>query len=327
MKSTLAWSEYCKSMTVSILEVCQNTPVMGGTGALTKSLGQALPDWKFRAVLARGGWHRLGRVINAEGMQIAEDLEDWAQNELEACDGDLLEMAESLQEKYPGQTLFATRYVGQTHYLVAPTGDGPADFLQLEVEDLQEMVGPALFAKDTPQTLEDLIDPAVAINTLKPIGSAKYAFRRVQHMGSFLDRMRAQKPEPSPIHRMLEDWHSSSAGMTSAYYNHWVLATREHLDRYHQPLFRAQPIEVFQGPLPDFTASTGQSGLGLNESLSAFDRALGYPMAWYFHMITSRAIPHWVAQSVVEDSLAGFAYLPARDLAIVRNWLHQPYAV
>lgn len=327
MKTSLAWSEYCKSMTTAIVDVCQNTPVIGGVSALTKALGQALPDWKFRSILTRGGWHRLGSVITADGQRFADNLEDWAQTQLDNCDGDLAEMAEMVREMHAAQTLFATRLVGQTHYLVAAAGDGPADFLQLEIEDLQEMVGPPLFTEEAPQTLEDLIDPALPSSALKPVGTAHYVFRRIQHMGSFLERMRAQKPEPSPIHRMLEDWQNSSAGLTSAYYNHWVLATREHLDRYHQPLFHAQPIEVFQGPLPDFTATSGHNGLVLNEALTAFDRALGYPMAWYFHMITSRAIPHWVAQTVVEDSLAGFAYLPARDLAIVRSWLHQPYAV
>jgi len=50
-------------------------------------------------------------------------------------------------------------------------------------------------------------------------------------------------------------------------------------------------------------------------------------MAWYFHMLTSKAVPHWVAQSVVEDALAGFAYLPQRDVDVVRGWLHRPYSV
>ena len=34
-----------------------------------------------------------------------------------------------------------------------------------------------------------------------------------------------------------------------------------------------------------------------------------------------------VAQTAVEDALAGFAYLPQKDVDIVRSWLHRPYAV
>ena len=44
-------------------------------------------------------------------------------------------------------------------------------------------------------------------------------------------------------------------------------------------------------------------------------------------MLTTKAVPHWVAQTVVEDALAGFAYLPQRDVEIVRAWLHRPYSM
>jgi hypothetical protein len=92
-------------------------------------------------------------------------------------------------------------------------------------------------------------------------------------------------------------------------------------------VFRAQPIATQAGEAPDFSATVGTSGLKLNEALSHFDHATGYPMAWYFHMLTSKAVPHWVAQAVVEDSLAGFAYLPQRDVDVVRRWLHRPYSI
>ena len=44
-------------------------------------------------------------------------------------------------------------------------------------------------------------------------------------------------------------------------------------------------------------------------------------------MNSHQKVPHWVARSVVEDALAGFAYLPQRDVEVVRGWLHRPYAV
>lgn len=66
--------------------------------------------------------------------------------------------------------------------------------------------------------------------------------------------------------------------------------------------------------------------LALHDALVAFDRQAGYPFAWFFHMLTTKAVPHWVARVVTEDALAGFAYLPRRDETVVRNWLHRPYA-
>jgi len=65
----------------------------------------------------------------------------------------------------------------------------------------------------------------------------------------------------------------------------------------------------------------------LNEDLADFDREAGYPMAWYFLMLAGKAVPHWVAEAVVEDALDGFAYLRQRDIDVARKWLHRPYAV
>ena len=322
MKETLAWSEYCKSLAPAVVETCAKVPVSNGPGALVKALSMALPDWKFRQALSRGGWYRLGGIVDASGQRIADSLESWVENALEEREGDFAQLIDD----FSGQELYATRLVGQTHYLVASAGEGTDDFLQLEIEDLQEMRVHRLFAND-PGTLEELVDPRGGADKPTPAGLPFYTFRRIHHIGAFLKRMLAQKPEPAPIHRMLADWSKSSASNTSAYYNHWVIATREHIDRYHQPVFRAQPIATLAGEAPAFDAAPDSSGLTLNEALTHFDREAGYPMAWYFHLLTTKAVPHWVAQSVVEDSLAGFAYLPQRDVDVVRGWLHRPYSV
>lgn len=321
MKDALAWSEYCKSLAPAIVETCAQVPVSSGPGALVKALGQALPDWKFRHALGRGGWYRLGGVVDAGGRRLSDNIETWTEQALAAADGDFARLA----EEFAGTPLYATRLVGQTHYLVASAGDEDDEFLQLEIEDLQEMRGHRLFANEL-ATLEELVDPRGGGSAPQALGLPCYVFRRIQHVGAFLKRMLAQKPEPAAIHRMLADWSGSSAA-TSAFHNHWVIATREHLDRYQQPVFRAQPIATLAGEPPEFAAAPGTAELKLHAALNRFDRAAGYPMAWYFHMLTSKAVPHWVAQSVVEDALAGFAYLPQRDVDIVRGWLHRPYAV
>jgi len=322
MKESLAWSEYCKSLATPVVETCTKVPVSSGPGAFVKALGQALPDWKFRHAMSRGGWYRLGGIVDGNGQRLSDSLESWVEAALDERDGDIGQLIDD----FAGQTLYATRLVGQTHYLVASAGEETDDFLQLEIEDLQEMRVHRLFANE-PATLEELVDPRGSSDLQQPIGMPVYAFRRLQHIGAFLKRMLAQKPEPAPVHRMIEDWAKSSAGSTSTFYNHWVIATREHLDRYHQSVFRAQPIATLAGDAPEFDAAPGTSGLELYAALGHFDREAGYPLAWYFHMLTSKAVPHWVAQTVVEDALAGFAYLPQRDVDVVRSWLHRPYAV
>lgn len=322
MKEALAWSEYCKSLAPAVVETCHKVAVSAGPGAFAKTLGQSLPDWKFHHALSRGGWYRLGGIVDGDGERITDSLEAWIEAALDERDGDIGRLIDDFADR----ELYATRLVGQTHYLVASAGEGNDDFLQLEVEDLQEMRAHRLFVNE-PGTLEELVDPRGAGDALQPTGLPFYTFRRLQHIGAFLKRMLAQKPEPSGVHRMLEDWTKSSAGNTSAFYNHWVLATREHLDRYHQIVFRAQPISTLEGEAPEFEAAPDTRGLDLYAILSRFDREAGYPLAWYFHMLTSKAVPHWVAQTVVEDALAGFAYLPQRDIDVVRSWLHRPYAL
>lgn len=324
MKESVAWSEYCKSLSPAIVETCAKASVSGGPTVLVKELAKAVPDWPFRHVFSRGGWYRLGGVVAADGSRVSDNLETWAEQALDERGGDFGVLAEDFADR----NLYATRLVGQTHYLVAPEGDGVADFLQLEIEDLQETRGHLLCSGDqAPGSLEELVDPRHSGDKPVPVGLPFYSFRRIIHVGAFLKRMLVQKPEPAPIHRMVEDWGKSSASHTSNFYNHWVIATREHLDRYQQTVFRAQAIATLSGSPPAFEADAGLSGLKLHDALSAFDKEVGYPMAWYFHMLSSKAVPHWVAQTVVEDALSGFAYLPQRDVDVVRGWLHNPYSV
>ena len=323
MKDITAWSEYCKSLSAPIIEACSLAPVGGGPAALSKELAKAAPEWPFRHVLCRGGWYRLGGVVDAQGKRIADNVESWAESLLDEHGGDFAAAAESLAD----QSLYVTRFLGRTHYLVAPAGDDTADFLQLEVEDLQEVRGHRLFAQDSlPGSIDELIDQVVEARAQQPIAPPTYAFRRLAHVGAYLQRMLAQRPEPAPIHRLLEDWKESSAGATSAFYVHWVIAMREHLDRYQQPIFRAQPIATLAGEPPAFAAEPGTNGKALQEALQSFDRQIGYPLAWFFHMLITKAVPYWVAQTVVEDALGGFAYLPQRDIDVVRRWLHRSYA-
>lgn len=322
MNAPTAWTEQCRALTAPIVEACAVTPVAGGPGALTRELARRLPDWRFREVLVRGGWYRLGALLDARGETVAASLEDWADAELEARDGDLA----ALVEDFAGDDLQATRLAGRTHYLVASTGPGADEFLQLEIEDLQELRTPLRFdAEQVPASLDQLLDPRTGDDPGVPLGLPTYRFRRLLHVGDTLHRMRSQSLDPQPIHRFLGDWAASSAGPATAFDNQWIVALREHLDRYRQPVFRASPVPAINGEPTRFTVRAGTQGLALRDALVAFDRAQGYAFAWFFHMLTTKAVPHWVATTVAEDAASGWAYVAERDLAVVKAWLHKPY--
>lgn len=322
MKTT--WTDRLKALEPKLVEACTLTSVAAGPNALIKELGKQVPELPFRRTLCRGGWYRLGGVVAADGSRVSDDLEQWVEQALLDHDGDF----QSLHDAYVGSGLRATRRVGRTHYFVSLTGDTATDFVQLEVEDLQEVLSHTLFDEDSVATsVEDLVDHRQSEFSGQPIGLPTYAFRRITAVNEFLAKARAQQPEPQAIHRFIEDWSKSSAGNTTALCNHWVIGVREHLDRYRQPIYRAQPVPAIDGGPPAFTTKEGVRELALHDALIAFDRQVGYPFAWFFHLLTTKAVPHWVARVVVEDALAGFAYLPRRDEEIVRNWLHQPYRV
>lgn len=322
MNAPTAWAEQCRILSETIVEACAMTPVSGGPGALTRELGRRLPDWRFREVLVRGGWYRLGAVLDDSGQVIDASLEDWANAELDAHGGDLAAWVEDMA----GRTLHATRLAGRTHYLVASTGPGADEFLQLEIEDLQELRTPLRFdAEQVPASLDQLLDPRAGDNQGVPLGLPFYRFRRLLHVGDVLQRMRSQSLEPQSIHRFLTDWAASSAAQSTAFDNQWIVALREHLDRYRQPVFRAQPVPAINGEAGRFAARAGTQGLALRDALTVFDRTQGYPFAWFFHMLTTKAVPHWVASTVAEDAACGWAYLPERDLGVIRAWLHKPY--
>lgn len=306
-----------------IAELCVRVPVSAGAAGLARELAAAVPQLAFREVLARGGWYRLGGVVDAEGNHISGDLERWTETELRRHDDDFAALADA----YADSGLKATRLTGKTHYWIAPTGNGAADFVQLEIEELQELVCQPLFAGDeVPGSLEELIDPRDACaGAPAAIGIPFYALRRVTDMAEFVARMRAQKPDAQPVHRFLEAWQTSSAG-AAQFSNHWILATSEHLDRYRQPILQATPVAAVNGAPPRFEGAYGARGLALRDALQRFDRQAGHPMAWFFHMLTTKAVPHAVAAAVIDDSQSGFSYLPERDVQVVKNWLHRPYS-
>lgn len=318
-------SAQLEQLKLAVAELCLRVPVSAGASGLARELARIAPDLLFRDILTRGGWYRLGGVVDELDQHITDDLVPWVEAEL-AVRGDDLQL---LVEAFAESGLKATRFVGKTHYLVASTGRLAADFIQIEIEELQEVVGHALFVGDAPGSLEELIDPprkeGAGPSSARPLEAPFYALRRITDVDEFLKRLAAQKPEAQTVNRFFEAWQSSSAGNATLFSNHWVVAVREHLDRYRQTILQATPVAAVNGLPPKFESIYGARGLALHDALQRFDRQAGYPMAWFFHMLTTKTVPHAVANAVVDDVQAGFNYLPERDVKIVKDWLHRPY--
>ena len=68
-------------------------------------------------------------------------------------------------------------------------------------------------------------------------------------------------------------------------------------------------------------------GALLANRIHGFDRALGYPFAWYFPMLTSPKVSHRLAEAVHAAPMGAYAYLPARDPKVLRDWYEEPYGL
>lgn len=306
---------------VSELEAMPPRPHHSG---LLETAGRALPGQPFRFVLSRGGWYRPGGVLRASGERVADSLETWAEAELAGCDGDM----DAFIERHGDDGLLATRHSGRTHYFVAPYGPAPADFLQLEIEELHEVLDRRLFSEgDPPADLQELTDP-LRPSSLEahPVAPPHYRFRRLTDMRYVVARLPAPIGQIHPLSRFLAEWMNSQPRSKHHFCDHWIIALREHQDRYRNPVLSASPVSLHARALKPFHWNPQAHELDAASQLRAFDRAAGYPGAWYFHMATGSLTPRDIATTLAGDLDAGYLYLREQETRLLVEWLRAPYS-
>lgn len=283
------------------------------------------PGCTFRYALNRGGWYRPGAVIAADGTRIAASLETWAKDELKVCGGDMQELV----ERHTDSGLLVTRHSGCTHYFVAPYGPAPADFLQLEVEELQEVLDRELIDVDTPpEDMQELLEP-LKPSVLDPqaVGAPRYQFRRMIDMRQTMAKVMLAAGRDAGLPRLLTEWSHSSAAARGHFSDHWIVALREHQDRYRNPVVSTALVSRKARTLKPFQWNSELAGVEMLAQLQAFDRAAGYSSAWYFHLIAGTITPPKIAYAVARDLEAGFSYLPDTEVALIKSWVAVPYSV
>ena len=283
------------------------------------------PGCAFRFALSRGGWYRPGGLIGEDGAHIAGNLETWAKAELEACDGDIHELVEC----YAGRSLRVTRHTGRTHYFVAAYGPAPQDFLQLEIEELQEVLDRKLINPGKlPEDLQELLEPiAPSVLEAQPVAAPRYLFRRLVDMRQTAAKVSFASERTGGLSRFFSEWSHSSAATRGHLSDHWLVALREHQDRYRNPVISASLISCHARKLKPFQWNIELSGVEMSAQLQAFDRAAGYPSAWYFHLVAGTLTPPKIAYAVIRDLDADFHYLPDTEIALLRGWVVAPYSV
>lgn len=293
--------------------------------ALLETVSRLISGCAFRHALERGGWYRPGGIIAADGAPVADALEAWAQSGLDACGGDF----DELVERHADSGLLVTRHTGRTHYFVAACGPAPVDFLQLEVEELQEVLDRELIDIDRPPLdMQELLEPvAPVLLDAQAVGAPHYRFRRLIDVRQIIARASVAEGRAAGLLRMIAEWTHSSAAARGHFSDHWIVGLREHQDRYRNPVLSVAPVSRHARKLKPFQWNAELSGVQMSAQLHAFDRAAGYSAAWYFHLVAGNFTPPGVAYAVARDIEAGFSYLPDTEVELVRSWVAAPYSV
>lgn len=307
-----------QAIDLRVADACAGLMEGADLETLIGTIQAVLPGVEVRHVLTRGGWHRLGGVVDLDGRRIARHIAEWAETE---AGGDI----ENLLFKLSKRRYFATRLNGQAHYLVAQTGQAAADFIQIEVEELQEVLDRCITDPDWfPDSIDEFVDP-LDFPRLEPepVGPPRLVFRRLVRIGDLV-----RSPDAAArVRRFLEDWDRSSAGEAARFSDHWVLSLREYQDRDGEGRLTAKPVTTFAGQVQRVPEDLAARGAALANLIHGLDRQIGYPFAWYFHMLTDKRISHRMAEAVHADLLGAYAYLPARDLKVLQDWYDRPYGV
>jgi hypothetical protein len=305
-----------------LAELCGQLSAIGGHSKLEQVLRSNLDDLDLEWVITRGGWHRLGGVVDGNHAPVASNLSKWVD---EVSGGDL----DELYFNYRDSGFFVTHLAGKSHYFTAPTGDRPDQFVQIEIEELQEVIERPLIDRDWfPDSLEEFLDPLDYPRLEpEPVTPPYYRFRRMIAIDNLFEQHADNNRNLRDLHRFFDDWRISSAGDADRFCRQWVLLLRDYQDAYGEFRIRARPMAALHGRLPELPDGECLAGATLANAIHGYDRLVGYPFAWFFHMLSSKSSNYAVAQAVLKDQMGAYDYLPARDLKVLRRWEERPYSV
>lgn len=306
-----------------IAEIEASTPRPHHASLLTAT-ARLIPDCACRFALTRGGWYRSGGLLNGMGERLSNSSEDWVARELADCAEDL----GTFLDRHAADELIVTRHTGRTHYFVAPYGPAAAAYLQLEVEEMQEVLDRRLWDAACPPTdPQELLDPfKPALVPAQPVGAPYYRFRRLTDLRNVIARLRSPIGALPNLTRFMQEWENSRGGRNDHFCDHWIVALREHHDRYDNVVLSAVPVSRHARQLKPFPWNGALRGLDAAEQLRAFDRAAGYPGAWYFHLVAGGLVPRDIAFALQKDLDAGFSYLRDAETSLLMGWLREPYS-
>lgn len=305
-----------------LVELCNRLSAIDGRDRLEEALQLTVEGLDLKWAMTRGGWHRLGGVVDGNYAPVSPNLTKWVD---ETAGGDL----DELFFNYRDSGYFVTQLAGKSHYFTAPTGERPDQFVQIEIEELQEVIERPLIDRDWyPDNLEEFLDPLDYPRLEpEPVTPPFYRFRRIMEIDKLLEDQAESERNLGDLRRFFNDWGESSASEGDDFCRQWVLLLRDYQDAYGELRIHARPMTALHGGLPDLPDGERLTGASLANAIHGYDRLVGYPFAWFFHMLSSKSSNYAVAEAVLRDQMGAYDYLPARDLKVLRRWEERPYSV
>lgn len=306
-----------------LIQAIESSPPRPHHHTMLAAIDEVRADCIFQHVLSKGGWHRAGGVISADGERLGHGLEVWVNTELTKYGGDFNEFLDTYSEA----GLLVTRHTGKTHFFVAPYGPAPEDFLQLEVEELQEVLDRRLIDPERPpQDRTELVEPITSVKLdAHPVGNPRYRFARLVDIRELLTGQKSSGVAETPFARLLSDWSQSRSTDHGRFCEHWLIANLERYDPGSGSAFCVNPMSVHERALKPFQWDIDKCGVELGNQLRDFDRAAGYPGAWYFHLVASKLVPAELANNLKRDLDNGYCYLAEKDMYLLEKLLANPY--
>jgi hypothetical protein len=309
----------------SLSRICAATEPAPTPDLLIQAINAAAGAREFSLTFTDKGWYRVGGIVDAQGSRVAEDIEDWVKTE---GGDDLIGLA----ALYADSGYIATAITGKTFYLSALTGPRALDFLQIEVEELHEVTDRELFDPDNvPDTIEDIIDPVSARAVERQeVAPPRYHFKQLIDFSAIGEELTSEFAGDPAFRRFLRDWEQSSAGDKKPFHKCWAVEVLPVLADVGEHKNKVRLLSPHADAVHTFDMSGRGSGGSIFKMLASLDREAGYPMAWYFLMLTKKFMSGAMLTAIREEitwSRRDMNFLEPRDRRILDSWIDAPYTI
>lgn len=308
----------------ALAKICKQTLPTADEQLLLSKLQQLSPDYPQHLARIGSEWYRLGGIVDVSGKRIANDLIEWTERTFRECGQNLHTFIDYALEQH----LIATRITGNTLYVVVQTGSKAEQFIQIEIDKIQEVSDRFLVdEQNLPEDLEEFIDP-LSPKPIQPfaIGTARYQYRRKTDVAIFMAEMSKHPFTEHPVQRFMDDFNRSSAGQNATFCHDWTIRPFRHTGRFGEQIINVEIINTQSKNIP-YLETLGAKGTALQTQLNRFDRQAGYPFAWFFYMLKNQWVPTQQGVAVFKDISGDFSYLPECDVAVLKDWISTPYSV